>query len=210
MPAAAAASTVSTESTAIVTSASSDAIARSRAGSTVSLASSRSVAQARGGHADDLARRRARESACALRDACTRGQRRALVRLHVWTQRRTGTSRGHGRRCCGRAPQHRSRARAWAGRRRAWCGRWDSNPHSSRNRLLRPARLPVSPRPRRRLHATDSSLDEPHLQRRAGGDRCRDRDRPVRHQPLSARGGDDASIGSQLDACRARASRHEG
>lgn len=28
-----------------------------------------------------------------------------------------------------------------------WCGRWESNPHSSRNWILSPARLPVSPRP---------------------------------------------------------------
>ncbi len=32
---------------------------------------------------------------------------------------------------------------------RTRCGRWDSNPHSSRNRNLNPARLPVPPRPRR-------------------------------------------------------------
>src|SRR3546814_6441570 len=29
-----------------------------------------------------------------------------------------------------------------------WCGRWESNPHSLRNGILNPARLPISPRPR--------------------------------------------------------------
>jgi hypothetical protein len=28
-----------------------------------------------------------------------------------------------------------------------WCGRWESNPHSSRNGILNPARLPIPPRP---------------------------------------------------------------
>ena len=32
-----------------------------------------------------------------------------------------------------------------------WCGRSDSNRHSLRNRILSPARLPISPRPQRRL-----------------------------------------------------------
>ena len=29
-----------------------------------------------------------------------------------------------------------------------WCGRWESNPHSLRNGILNPARLPIPPRPR--------------------------------------------------------------
>ena len=28
-----------------------------------------------------------------------------------------------------------------------WCGRWESNPHSLRNGILNPARLPIPPRP---------------------------------------------------------------
>ena len=30
----------------------------------------------------------------------------------------------------------------------SWCGRWESNPHSLRNGILNPARLPIPPRPR--------------------------------------------------------------
>ena len=32
--------------------------------------------------------------------------------------------------------------------REGWCGRWESNPHSLRNGILNPARLPIPPRPR--------------------------------------------------------------
>ena len=45
----------------------------------------------------------------------------------------------------------RSRTRATGGwvalRKQRWCGRSESNRHSFRNRILSPARLPVSPRP---------------------------------------------------------------
>ncbi len=40
-----------------------------------------------------------------------------------------------------------------------WCGRWESNPHSLRNGILNPARLPIPPRPRCDRHITSPPKD---------------------------------------------------
>jgi hypothetical protein len=107
-----------------------------------------------GRHPEHLAHGGAREGVVTVRHLAA-GERGALVRLHVRSQCGRRSAGGHRREVrlehVGVDQQRRGGQVVDRGHRRggASCGRRESNPHSSRNRNLNPARLPVSPRPRR-------------------------------------------------------------